>query len=111
MRARRRERALLALGPLDAAARIRMRRDARFWVDAVESLRRAGLQRPAHLTPRAWAGTMRESRPEVAQLLGHVAHRLYEVRFGDRRPDAQARRADARLVQDLIRAVLRSRDG
>jgi len=110
-RTRRRERALLALGPLDAAARARMRRDARFWVDAVESLRRVGMQRPAHLTPRAWAGTMRESRPDVSQLLERVVLRLYEVRFGDLRPDAQARRADARLVQDLIRAASRSRGG
>jgi transglutaminase-like putative cysteine protease len=110
VRARRRERALLALGPLDAAARARMRRDARFWVDAVESLRRAGLQRPAHLTPRAWAGAMRESRPDVAQRLERVVHRLYEVRFGDVRPDAKARSADAHLVRDLNRAVLRSRD-
>ncbi len=88
-----------------------MRRDARFWVDAVESLRKAGLQRPANLTPRAWAGAMRESRPEVAKLLDRVVHRLYEVRFGDLRPDASARSADARLVRDLNRAVLRSRDG
>jgi hypothetical protein len=88
-----------------------MRRDARFWVDAVESLRRAGLQRPAHLTPRAWAGAMRESRPDVAQRLERVVHRLYEVRFGDVRPDAKARSADAHLVQDLIRAASRVRDG
>jgi len=111
VRARRRERELLALGPLDAAARARMRRDARFWVDAVEALRRAGLHRPTQLTPRAWAAVMRESRPEVAQVLEQVAHRLYEIRFGDRRPDAQARRADVRLVKDLIRAASRARDG
>lgn len=109
-RARRRERALLALGPLGAQERARMRRDARFWVDAVQGLRRAGIRRPANATPRAWAEAMREANPEAAQLLERVALRLYEIRFGDRRPDADARRADAELVQALIRAALRRRD-
>ena len=111
VRARRRERALLALGPLVADERRRMRRDARFWVDSVEALRRAGIRRPAQLTPLAWAGTLHDSRPEVAQALERIARRLYEIRFGDRRPDAEARRADGELVRDLIRAASRSRDG
>ena len=110
-RARRRERALLALGPLDAEARRRMRRDARFWVEAVEALRRAGLNRPGQLTPLAWAGALRESRPEVARTLERAALRLYEIRFGDRRPDADARRADSDLVRELIRAASRGRAG
>lgn len=110
-RSRRRERALLALGPLDAEQRRRMRRDARFWVDAVEGLRRAGVHRPAQLTPRAWAGSLRASRPELAEALARIAHRLYEIRFGDRRPDADARRADARMARDLIRAASRGRAG
>jgi hypothetical protein len=110
-RGRRRERTLLALGSLGAADRARMRRDARFWMDAVEGLRRAGVKRPGQVTPRAWAAALRESNPDAAQLLDRVVHRLYEVRFGDRRPDAEARRADGELVQQLIRAASRRRDG
>lgn len=110
-RGRRRERTLLALGSLGAADRARMRRDARFWVDAVEGLRRAGVRRPGQVTPQAWAAAIRESNPDVAQLLDRVVRRLYEVRFGDRRPDADARRADGELVQQLIRAASRRRDG
>ena len=60
--------------------------------------------------PRAWAHALRESDPESAALLDRVALRLYEIRFGDRRPDADARRADAALVQDLIRAASRRSD-
>ena len=111
VRARRRERALLALGALGAEERRRMRRDARFWIDAVNGLGRAGLRRPMQLTPRAWAGTLRSSHPEVAAALDQVVQRLYEIRFGDRRPDAAARRADADLVQRLIRAASGIRDG
>ena len=111
VRARRRERALLALGPLGAVERRRMRRDARFWIDAVDALRRAGMHRPPQVTPLAWAGTLRDSRPEVAHALERVALRLYEIRFGDRRPDAAARRSDADLVRQLIRAASHGRDG
>ncbi len=110
-RARRLERSLLALGPLSADERRRMRRDARFWVDSVEALRRAGIRRPAPLTPLAWAGTLRDSRPEVAQALERVARRLYEIRFGGQQPDVQARRSDGELARELIRAASRSRDG
>ena len=111
VRGRRVERALLALGPLDAQARARMRRDARFWVDAVEGLRRAGVTRPAQLTPLAWAHALQDSHPELAPRVERVARRLYEIRFGDSRPDGGARRADGELVRDLIRAASRRRDG
>lgn len=106
-RSRRRERALLALGPLSTADRARMRRDGQFWVDTVVSLRRAGIARPDHMTPVAWAGSVRDSHPEVSEMLERVAHRLYAIRFGGERPDAAARRADAQLAQDLIRAAAR----
>jgi transglutaminase-like putative cysteine protease len=110
-RARRRERALLALGPLSAADRARMRRDAQFWVDAVVSLRRAGIARPDHMTPVAWAGSVRDSHPEVSAMLERIALRLYAIRFGGERPDAAARRADAQLAQDLFRAAARRHAG
>lgn len=110
-RARRRERELLALGPLGAADRARLRRDARFWIESVEVLRRVGLRRPPALTPLAWVGTLRDQRPDVADALERIAVRMYEVRFGDRRPDAERRRADRLLVRDLIRAASRSRAG
>ena len=110
-RARRRERALLALGPLDASERRRMRRDARFWVDSAEALRRAGVRRPTHLTPLAWAHTLRARQPELASALERVALRLYEIRFAGMRPDADARRADADLARQLIRAASRIRAG
>lgn len=93
-RARRRERALLALGPLGPSERRRMRRDARFWVDVVDALGRAGLSRPAHMTPVQWAQEIGRDRPPLGNAVLDAAHRLYAIRFGGERPDSLSRAAD-----------------
>jgi len=58
--------------------------------ELLELLARGGLQKPDHMTPLSWCGTIALSRPDVADLARSVVTRFYAIRYGGRGADVQA---------------------
>ncbi|MFM7259436.1 MAG: DUF3488 and transglutaminase-like domain-containing protein [bacterium] len=109
---RRRLRARLGLGGSTRTERRRLLREAAFYVEALDLLSRAGLAKPAHLTPQAWAGALAARDPALGSAFAAVAERFYRVRYGT--PDAVSGGVDSHhslllALRGAIRQNQRSR--
>jgi hypothetical protein len=105
MRRARRVGRQLGAAALGRAERRRLARDARFYLDALDALRRAGLAKPNWRTPLAHAEALRERSPDGAEALREIAERLYRVRFGGERPTPAERVAAEAAVLRLRTAL------
>ena len=107
LRRSRRIRRQLGAGALGHAERRRLARDARFYLDALDALRRAGLAKPRWRTPLAHAEALDAAAPSAAAAFREIAERLYRLRFAGERPTAADRAAaDAAVLR--LRAALAS---
>jgi transglutaminase-like putative cysteine protease len=79
---RRRLRARLRLGGSTRAEQRRLLREAAFYIEALDLLARAGLAKPGHLTPQAWAARLAERDRAVGEAFGAIADTFYRVRYG-----------------------------
>ncbi|MBM4099529.1 MAG: DUF3488 domain-containing protein [Planctomycetes bacterium] len=87
------------------AARLALGRDARFYLDALDALARAGMAKPAGRTPGLHADALRASHPEAGEAFADVVRRFYAVRYAGIVP-SRADRADADAAVSRLRAAL-----
>jgi transglutaminase-like putative cysteine protease len=83
---RRRLRSELDVVRLPAREQRRIERDAAFYAEAVRALARAGLEKPAHLSPRAFADWLAERHGAAAEAFRPIAEEFYRVRYGGHIP-------------------------
>lgn len=69
-------------------------------------LKRAGFEKPPHVSPLAWCGRMSQSNPDAAELADRVVHAFYAVRYGGEHIDEDGRR-QAREWLSQLRAILK----
>ncbi|MFZ9916087.1 MAG: DUF4129 domain-containing protein, partial [Phycisphaerales bacterium] len=106
----RRRRLLRALRAdhADRREQRRLMRAAPFYAEALDVLARAGIERPRHLSPRAFAEVLRGRDADVGVAFAESAEGYYQVRFGGLEPtQAQASAYSARV--SAIRARLRQK--
>lgn len=112
--ARRARRAGEELGAsrLRMADRLALGRDARFYLDALDALARAGLAKPTGRTPRAHAEAVRAAHQDAGDAFAAVVDRFYAIRYAGIAPSredrAEADAAVARLRAALGRGYTRS---
>ena len=94
------------------AERLALGRDARFYLDALDALARAGLAKPAGRTPRVHAEAVRAQHSEAGAAFAEVVDRFYALRYAGisltREDRAAAEAALARLRAALGRGYTRS---
>ena len=95
----------LSAEDLSAARRVILARDARFYLDALDLLDRAGLGKPRWRTPMAHAEWLRGEDAAIGDAFADVVVRLYRIRYGGRRPRGAERTGDEQSLARL-RAVL-----
>ena len=78
----RRERSLLRIERIDPVEFARIRRDARFYVEALRVLARAGFDRPPHMTPQAFAAELSARNPRAGEAFSQITAGFYKVRYG-----------------------------
>ena len=103
---RRRLRVALHVERLPAREQARLQRDAAFYADALRELRAAGIEKPEHLSPRAFADALSERNREVGEVFAAIAEEFYKVRYGGLVPDRTEANAHVSRVLRL-REVLR----
>lgn len=64
-------------------------------------LRRAGFEKPPHLSPLAWCGRISQSHPDAAVLADQVVHSFYAIRYGGGRVDEDRRRQTSEWLSQL----------
>lgn len=64
-------------------------------------LRRAGFEKPPHLSPLAWCGRISQSHPDAAVLADQVVHSFYAIRYGGGRVDDDRRRQTSEWLRQL----------
>jgi len=108
---RRRLRRALQVERLPASELARLERDAAFYVDAMRALARAGLEKPAHLSPMAFADWLASDRrrPAIGQAWMPIAAAFYKVRYGGQRPTATEAKAHLSHVLALREALRHNR--
>ncbi|MFM9097092.1 MAG: DUF3488 and DUF4129 domain-containing transglutaminase family protein, partial [Phycisphaerales bacterium] len=101
----------LSAEDLSAARRVVLARDARFYLDALDVLDRAGLGKPRWRTPMSHAEWLRGEDAAIGDAFADVVARLYRIRYGGRRPRGAERTEDeeslARLRGVLARGYTR----
>jgi hypothetical protein len=102
---RRRLRARLRIGGGTRTERRRLVREAAFYVEALDLLSKAGLAKPDHLTPQAWAAELSARNPALGAAFAAVAERLYRVRYGGAEEGSGAVRRGADSHQSLLLAL------
>jgi transglutaminase-like putative cysteine protease len=99
-------RKLLGATKARAAIRARLGRDAGFYLDALDLLRKHGLAKPRWVTPRAYAQQLEGTAgPGVGSAFAAVVERFYLVRYAQFRPGRARRTADAALASALRSAL------
>ena len=78
----RRLRRLLHLEAVAPAEQRRLLRDAAFYVEALHVLERAGFSKPSHLTPRAFAESLRTHHAQTADAFAAIVEQFYRIRYG-----------------------------
>lgn len=76
-------------------------RDAGFYLDALDLLAKAGLEKPRSRTPRLHAERIGERAPAAGEAFAAVVDRFYEVRYQGRRLSRQERVQAQELVRRL----------
>ena len=102
---RRRLRAALRVERLPARDRVRLQRDAAFYIEALRVLRAAGVEKPEHCSPRAFADQLAARNREVGEAFGAVADAYYKVRYGGFVPDRAQANAHLSAVSRLRDAL------
>jgi transglutaminase-like putative cysteine protease len=103
---RRRLRTALHIERLPAHEQARIRRDAAFYVEALRALSQAGHEKPAHLSPRAFADQLAVTNVAAGAALHDISDAFYKVRYGGRQPSQGEANAHLSKVSAL-RAALR----
>lgn len=105
--ARRARRAAAELGASRSglAARLALGRDARFYLEALDVLARAGMAKPAGRTPRVHAEAVRSAHAAAGEAFDEVVDRLYALRYAGIVP-SRADRAAADAAVARLRAAL-----
>lgn len=103
---RRRLRAALRVDRLPSRDRVRIQRDAAFYIEALRALRAAGVEKPEHCSPRAFADQLEARNKEVGAAFRTVAEAYYQVRYGGLLPDRTQANAHLSAVSRL-RELLR----
>jgi hypothetical protein len=83
---RRRLLRVLRIEGVPAERRRIMLRGAAFYAEALEELGRAGLGKPAHVTPLEHARVVGERDPDAGRAFAAVATDFYRIRYGDWNP-------------------------
>jgi len=105
---RRRDRALLGVERIDSAELLRIRRRAGFYLEALRVLAKSGYERPAHLTPQAFADRLAAEDQAVGAAFAPIAAEFYKVRYGGHSPSSGEANAHVSLVLALRQAVRRN---
>lgn len=104
----RKVRELLGAARARASLRARLGRDAGFYLDALDVLRRSGLEKPRWCTPMAFAEQLHaQGYSEVGDAFAALVRRFYSVRYANMRSGRARRAADAALVTALRGALAR----
>ncbi|MDE0890064.1 MAG: transglutaminaseTgpA domain-containing protein [Phycisphaerales bacterium] len=98
LRRRRRIRQVLHAGRDVPLGRLR---EAAFYLDLLDVFEVAGCAKPGSTPPLKHLDEVLRVRPDVAEAARPLVELFYEVRFGDRRLDASARRSAAESVVQL----------
>lgn len=107
----RRLRVALHIERLPAREQVRLGRDAAFYAEALRALADAGVEKPEHLSPRAFADSLSARSPEVGRLFAQIAEAFYKVRYGGIQPsraEANAHLSSVSALRDALRANSRS---
>jgi hypothetical protein len=78
----RRLRRLLHLEAVTPVEQRRLLRDAAFYIEALHVLERAGFSKPSHLTPRAFAESLRAHHAQTADAFAVIVEQFYRIRYG-----------------------------
>ena len=104
---RRRLRVALHIERLPVREQARLQRDAGFYADALRALADAGVEKPAYLSPRAFADQLAARSPEAGRLFAQISEAFYKVRYGGVQPTRDEANAHLSSVSAL-RAALRA---
>jgi len=95
----------LGAGGESLADRLALGRDAAFYLDSLDALRRAGAGKPRGRTPRAHAEELRTRNPEAGEAFLAIVGLFYEIRYGGR-ACSRAERVAADAMVDRLRSAL-----
>ena len=95
----------LGAGGDSLADRLALGRDAAFYLDSLDALRRAGAGKPRGRTPRAHAEELRTRNPEAGEAFSAIVGLFYEIRYGGR-ACSRAERVAADTMVDRLRSAL-----
>jgi transglutaminase-like putative cysteine protease len=95
----------LGAGGDSLADRLALGRDAAFYLDSLDVLRRAGAGKPRGRTPRAHADELRTRNPEAGEAFSAIVGLFYEIRYGGR-TCSRAERVAADTMVDRLRSAL-----
>ena len=95
----------LGAGGESLVDRLALGRDAAFYLDSLDALRRAGAGKPRSRTPRAHAEELRSRNPAAGEAFSAIVARFYEIRYGGR-TCSRAERVAADAMVDRLRSAL-----
>jgi hypothetical protein len=89
------------------ATRIALGRDVSFYLDSLDALARAGIEKPRSRTPRMHVQAVQRVNPEAAAAFAAVVERFYQIRYGGSTPSRAERVAADALIPPLRAALAR----
>jgi len=95
----------LGAGGESLVDRLALGRDAAFYLDSLDALRRAGAGKPRARTPRAHAEELRSRNPAAGEAFSAIVALFYEIRYGGR-TCSRAERVAADAMVDRLRSAL-----
>jgi transglutaminase-like putative cysteine protease len=95
----------LGAGGESLVDRLALGRDAAFYLDSLDALRRAGAGKPRARTPRAHAEELRTRNPAAGEAFSAIVALFYEIRYGGR-ACSRAERVAADAMVDRLRSAL-----
>jgi transglutaminase-like putative cysteine protease len=101
----RRVGAELGAGSESLLDRLALGRDAAFYLDSLDVLRRAGAGKPRGRTPRVHAEELRARNPAAGEAFAAIVGLFYEIRYGGR-TCSRAERVAADAMVDRLRSAL-----
>jgi transglutaminase-like putative cysteine protease len=101
----RRVGAELGAGGESLVDRLALGRDAAFYLDSLDVLRRAGAGKPRGRTPRVHAEELRARNPAAGEAFAAIVGLFYEIRYGGR-ACSRAERVAADAMVDRLRSAL-----
>jgi transglutaminase-like putative cysteine protease len=95
----------LGAGGESLVDRLALGRDAAFYLDSLDVLRRAGAGKPRGRTPRVHAEDLRTRNPAAGEAFSAIVGLFYEIRYGGR-ACSRAERVAADAMVDRLRSAL-----